>query len=124
MPTWRKWVFAVILSIFSCTGLQVVSGAGSLISFFLMDYIEAGKGYQDIVNLITIPTLSMGLGNFIFVPISLAIGRRPVYLFSGALLFLASVIAANNTSYEYHLAARIVIGFAAGQSEALVPLML
>ncbi|KAJ9093161.1 hypothetical protein QFC21_006477 [Naganishia friedmannii] len=53
-----------------------------------LDYIKANKGYQDITNLITVPTLSMV------------------------------------TSYEYHLGIRIVIGFAAGQSEALVPLML
>lgn len=66
----------------------------------------------------------MGVGNLLFMPIALAIGRRPVYLFSGALLFIGCIVAANNNNYSYHLAARIVIGFAAGQSEALVPLML
>lgn len=77
MSWWRKWVFVVILStcerlpfrltpnlsdrVFpvSCVGLTSVSAAGSLISFFLQDYIKAEKGYQDITNLITVPTLSM-----------------------------------------------------------------
>ncbi|KAI5477293.1 hypothetical protein MNV49_006514 [Pseudohyphozyma bogoriensis] len=103
LSTPRKWAIAVILSLY---------------------YVEAGKSYNDIVHLITIPTLSMGLGNLLFVPMALAVGRRPIYLFSCALLFIACIIAGQNTNYEYHLAIRIVIGFAAGQSEALVPLML
>jgi MFS family permease len=68
--------------------------------------------------------VAQGLGNLVFMPIALAIGRRPVFLFSCALLFVGSVVASQVTNYEYHLAVRIVIGFAAGQSEALVPLML
>lgn len=57
-------------------------------------------------------------------PIALAVGRRPVFLFSCALLFVGCIVASQVTNYEYHLGIRIVIGFAAGQSEALVPLML
>ncbi|KAI5449080.1 hypothetical protein NCC49_005350 [Naganishia albida] len=121
---WRKWTFVIILSTFSCVGLTCVSAAGSLISFFLQDYIKANKGYQDITNLITVPTLSMGIGNLVFMPIALAVGRRPVFIFSCALLFVACIVASQVTNYEYHLGIRIVIGFAAGQSEALVPLML
>lgn len=77
MSWWRKWTLVVILSTckqtdatgriasssplppVSCVGLTCVSAAGSLISFFLQDYIKANKGYQDITNLITVPTLSM-----------------------------------------------------------------
>lgn len=70
---------------------------------------------MDITRLITIPTLSMGVGNFLFMPIALAIGRRPVYLFSCALLFISCIIAGFNNNYRYHLAIRIVIGFAAGE---------
>lgn len=108
------------------------------------DYIKDGRDRAAITRLITIPTLTMGIGNFLFMPIALAIGRRPVYLFSCALLFISCIIAGFNTGYNYHLALRIIIGFAAGkqsthqsarnselrlpwhagQSEALVPLML
>ncbi|KAI5477292.1 major facilitator superfamily transporter [Pseudohyphozyma bogoriensis] len=108
----------------SCFGLTVVSGAGSIVSFFYEDYVEDGYDLAAIVRLITIPTLSMGLGNLIFMPIALAIGRRPVYIFSCALLFIGCIIAGQNTDYKYHMGIRVVIGFAAGQSEALVPLML
>lgn len=65
-----------------------------------------------------------GVGNLVFMPIALAVGRRPVFIFSCALLFIGCIVASQVTNYEYHLAIRIVIGFAAGQSEALVPLML
>ncbi|KDE04372.1 hypothetical protein MVLG_05164 [Microbotryum lychnidis-dioicae p1A1 Lamole] len=148
MPMWRKWTVAVILSLYSCAGLTVVSAAGALISFFVGDYVREGRTYNEIVQLITIPTLSMGLRNFVIMPIALSIGRRPVYLFSTVLLFLGCILAAQNTGYSFHLGTRIIIGFAAdkpqtaaflpavelltdsdvfcltGQSEALVPLML
>jgi hypothetical protein len=54
----------------SCVGNTVISSAGSLISFFLGDYIAAGKGYNDIVHLITIPTLSMvsAIGGCTYLP--------------------------------------------------------
>ena len=40
------------------------------------------------------------------------------------LLIAASVWAANAKSYNEHLGARMLLGFAAGQSEALVPMMI
>ena len=65
----------------------------------------------------------MGLGNFISMPITLAIGRRPVFLASAVLQGVSLILCATNTSYSWHLAARCVLGIAAGQSEALCPLM-
>lgn len=56
--------------------------------------------------------------------IALAVGPRPVFIFLCALLFIGCIIASQVTNFEYQLGIRIVIGFAAGQSEALVPLML
>lgn len=60
-----------------------------------------------------------GLGDLILIPLALAIGRRPVYLLSGAILFIGCIIASQNTGYNYHLGIRVVLGFAAGQSGAL-----
>lgn len=66
----------------------------------------------------------MGLGDLVLIPLALAVGRRPVYLLSGAILFVGCIVASQNTNYDYHLAIRVVLGFAAGQSGALVPLMI
>lgn len=71
----------------------------------------------------TYPTLFMGIGNFIGMPLALAVGRRPVFLASTLIVVLSGALCAVQRSYTWHLAARCILGLAAGQSEALCPLM-
>lgn len=71
----------------------------------------------------TFPTLFMGIGNLVGMPIALAVGRRPVFLASCIILVLGCVLCSVQRSYEWHLGARLVLALAAGQSEALCPLM-
>lgn len=78
----------------------------------------------DITALMTYPSMFMGVGNLVCMPLALAIGRRPVYLLSLLLLIASAVWAANAKDYNEHLGARMLLGFAAGQSEALVPMMI
>ena len=66
----------------------------------------------------------MGVGNLICMPIALAVGRRPLYLSSLALLIASSVLAAYAKDYNWHLGARMAMGLAVGNSEALVPMMI
>lgn len=54
----------------------------------------------------------------------MSISRRPVYLFSCLLLVGSAVLAAYAKDYNWHLAARMLLGLAAGQSEALIPMMI
>jgi MFS family permease len=70
------------------------------------------------------PSLFMGLGNFISMPIALAVGRRPVFLVSCVVQVIALILCATNNGYAWHFAARCVLGLAAGQSEALCPLII
>lgn len=71
----------------------------------------------------TFPTMFMGVGNLICMPLALAIGRRPVYLASCLILVLGGVLAAYSKDYEMHLGVRMLLGIGAGNSEALVPMM-
>lgn len=107
----------------SSIGLSMVSGFGGLLSFYIPDYSAAGADYADITALMTYPSMFMGIGNIISVPIALAIGRRPVFMFSTLLLIFSAVLCAFAKDYTWHFSARLVLGLAAGQSEALVPLM-
>ena len=95
----------------------------SVISRFRVRTVLTGS-VADITALMTYPSMFMGVGNLVCMPLALAIGRRPVYLFSLLLLIAASVWAANAKNYNEHLGARMLLGFAAGQSEALVPMMI
>lgn len=67
--------------------------------------------------------MSRGVGNLIGMPVAIAIGRRPVLLAATALMLASAGLCAGATNYDWHLAARMILGLAAGQSEALVPMI-
>nr|OQO20663.1 hypothetical protein B0A51_11022 [Rachicladosporium sp. CCFEE 5018] len=73
MPKWRKVLFVVLLSIFSSAGLSMVSGFGGLLGFYIPGYVEKGATYADITALMTYPSMFMGVGNLISMPLALAI---------------------------------------------------
>ncbi|RHZ52900.1 uncharacterized protein CDV56_101396 [Aspergillus thermomutatus] len=123
MPTWQKGIILVVISIFSTLGLALVSGFGGLLGFYIPRYAAAGKGYDDITHLMTYPSLFMGIGNLIGMPIAIGVGRRIVLLVSTMILVIGAVLCALEKNYEWHLASRMVVGLAAGQSEALVPMI-
>ncbi|KAF7194648.1 putative MFS-type transporter [Pseudocercospora fuligena] len=108
----------------SSVGLALVSGFGGLLSFYIPEYAEHGATYADITALMTYPTMFMGVGNLVLMPIAMAVGRRPIYLFSCVVLVVAAIGAAYVKDYNQHLGVRMILGFAAGQSEALVPMMI
>jgi hypothetical protein len=74
-------------------------------------------------DLLTYPTLLMGIGNLISMPVAMAAGRRVVFLSSMVILIAGGRWCALSTSLESHIAGRAVMSLAAGQSEALAPLM-
>jgi hypothetical protein len=57
-------------------------------------------------------------------PIAISLGRRVVILVATFVLFLGAVLCATASSFESHLAARMLLGFAAGQSESVVPMII
>ncbi|KAK8207430.1 major facilitator superfamily domain-containing protein [Phyllosticta capitalensis] len=123
MSPWRKLMFVALVSIFSSLGLSLVSGLGGLLTFYIPAYTAEGATYADITALMTYPSMFMGIGNIISMPLALAIGRRPVFLASTLLLVVSAILCGFADTYKWHYGARLVLGLAAGQSEALVPLM-
>lgn len=104
-------------------GLSYVSGLGGLLGLYIAMYTAEGKDYDDITHIMTYPSLFMGIGNIVGMPLALALGRRPVYLAATALMLISCILCATAKTYEWHLGARMVLGLVAGQSEALAPLM-
>lgn len=64
-----------------------------------------------------------GIGNLIGMPIAIAVGRRIVLLVATTIMLLGAILCAFATNFEWHLGARMLVGLAAGQSEALVPMI-
>lgn len=59
-------------------------------------------------------TLFLGLGALFWVPLSLALGRRPVFLLACLCLMLGSLVAAVANKFNLLLVATCIQGFAAG----------
>jgi predicted MFS family arabinose efflux permease len=67
--------------------------------------------------------LSRGIGNLIGMPLAIAVGRRIVLLVATAVMVVGAILCAFATNFDWHLGARMLIGLAAGQSEALIPMI-
>lgn len=74
-------------------------------------------------DLMTYPTLFMGIGNLISMPLTRVIGKRPLFLSSILILVVSAIWCAKSTSLDSHIAGRDIMSLAAGQSEALAPMM-
>ena len=105
--------------------LSVVGGFGALAPYFFQLYIPQGVDPDRIARLLTWPSLFTGLGNWAFLPLALVLGRRPIFLLAALMLVASSAWAANaGSSFDSHLAARLVQGFSAGATESLLPLII
>ncbi|KAJ5466694.1 hypothetical protein N7539_009423 [Penicillium diatomitis] len=118
---WSKWVFLVIVSAWSCTAVVLASGMGSIFTSILASYPGQEARAND---LMTYPTLFMGIGNLIAMPFAFTCGRRPVFLVSMVLLVVAGIWCQCSTSLGSHIAGRNIMSLAAGQSEALSPMVI
>ncbi|KAM0788370.1 hypothetical protein ACM66B_001510 [Microbotryomycetes sp. NB124-2] len=122
--TWRKVGVYVNVVFFSTMSLSVVGGFGALLGSFFPIYGAQGVSPDHIARLVTWPSLFTGIGNWIFLPLSLCLGRRPIFLVASLMLVASSVWAAKSgDSFNSHFAARLVQGLSAGATESLLPLI-
>ena len=103
--------------------LSVVGTVGSILGVFFELYGETHSPEQ-IVWLLTFPSLFIGVGNFLVLPLSLVFGRRPVFFISTIGLCLATIGCAVSNSYSGQLAGRIIQGLTTGCTESVLPLIL
>ncbi|KAH8900668.1 major facilitator superfamily transporter [Thozetella sp. PMI_491] len=122
LPTWHKYLIIFIMAIFCAFSVLITSGLGSVYPVIMATYPNDDPAR--ISDLLTYPTLFMGLGNLFSMPLAVAVGRRPVFLFSLVLLVASGIWCACATSLQSHIAGRDVYSLAAGQSEALAPFII
>jgi MFS family permease len=81
-----------------------------------------GPAIAKIAYFFTSAALLQGVGNLIWMPLIVKYGRRPVYLSSFTIYTACAIWCGVAKSYNSELAARIIMGFAAGSGECLAPL--
>ncbi|KAF4549102.1 Hypothetical protein D9617_23g005170 [Elsinoe fawcettii] len=121
---WKKLGILIACCWFSIFSLVLVGGLGPILSTFFALYGPEGKTTQEVVNLTTFPSLVMAFGAFLILPLTMAFGRRPVFLGCSLLLLGSTIGAATSQSYNTHMACRILQGIAAGSTESVLPLII
>ncbi|PQE28797.1 major facilitator superfamily transporter protein [Rutstroemia sp. NJR-2017a WRK4] len=113
--SYRLFLALFSMSLFSIIGLVQVQGTSLLLGALENEYTPEVRG--QLLRLVS------SVGALIWVPVSLAIGRRPVFLFCTVLLTLATLMAAFSQSFNTHLAARCFQGLAGAVSPSTMILM-
>lgn len=121
---WRKLGIVVACCWFSTMSLTLVGGLGPILGVFFGIYLPQGKSANQIVWLSTMPSLFVGIGNWLIMPLALLCGRRPAFLLAIIITLVSCIGAGLSRSYEGHLGARIVQGISTGATESLLPLII
>ncbi|KAI9039330.1 MFS general substrate transporter [Aspergillus affinis] len=121
---WEKLGVIVSCCWFSSMSLSVVGGLGAILDVFIQMYTAEGRSVNEVVWLSTFPSLFVGIGNFLILPLGLVYGRRFATLLSTTILLAATIGCAVSNTWEQHLALRIIQGLAAGATESVLPLIL
>ncbi|KAH7129130.1 major facilitator superfamily domain-containing protein [Dactylonectria macrodidyma] len=123
---WRHRLIVAAVCIYGVAGFGVIQNTPLFFGSLIAEYMAESRGTFDpsrIVDLASYPSLCMGLGNFLFVPLSMALGRRGAFLLSNTVLLGAVIWAAKSTSFESHLGARCLQGLTAGVADCLLPII-
>ncbi|ORY08808.1 major facilitator superfamily transporter [Clohesyomyces aquaticus] len=121
LPQWHKFTIVFIVAVYGAFSVLCTSALGAVAPVLVHLYppSEATR----VTDLLTYPTLFMGIGNLISMPMCVAIGRGLVFLGTLVLCVASSIWCANAKSLTSHIAGRDVFSLAAGQSEALAPMI-
>jgi MFS family permease len=115
-------IIIVLVGLYSAISVLGTSGLGAVFPEVLQMYPNDDPA--KVTDLLTYPTLFMGIGNLISMPLSVALGTRPVFLLSLIILIVAGIWCAASASLASHIAGRNIFSMAAGQSEALAPMII
>ncbi|KAH6637830.1 major facilitator superfamily transporter [Boeremia exigua] len=121
LPKWHKFTIVFIVAVYGAFSVLCTSALGAVAPVLI--HLYPPEDAERATDLLTYPTLFMGIGNLISMPLCEAIGRRPVFLATLVLCIASSIWCANAKTLSSHIAGRNVFSLAAGQSEALAPMI-
>ncbi|SPO43840.1 related to HOL1 protein [Moesziomyces antarcticus] len=119
LAVWHKCMIIFLVGSYSAFSVLGTSGLSAVYPSLIQAY--PNESPARISDLLTYPTLFMGIGNLFSMPLCVTVGRRPVFLFSLLMLIVTGFWCAFSDSLGSHVAGRSFFSMAAGQSEALAP---
>ncbi|KAK6832881.1 major facilitator superfamily transporter protein [Apiospora arundinis] len=132
IPDWRKWLAIGSMCLFGALSLSAEVAIAGLLPVFLLEYsgvdptvvLKDPNFKSDPMNPLSIvPAGVKPFPLYFLIPLSIAIGRRPVLIFTATCSWAGGFWAGSSTSLQQHIAARILHGLGSGAVEALLPLI-
>ncbi|ORY58860.1 major facilitator superfamily transporter [Pseudomassariella vexata] len=115
----RMLAFASVM-LYDVVGVAAIQAPTFMYGAFDHDAALAERSLFRIEVLVSAPMLMLGIGAFLWVPLSLAIGRRPVFLLCTLMTFISTISAALAQNFYQLLAAMCVQGLAASSILSLL----
>ncbi|KAK2608154.1 hypothetical protein N8I77_006782 [Diaporthe amygdali] len=109
----RLFIYATLL-IHSSICMFAIQSPGNLYKAFLHTFTKEEMAPFSVETLSGSPTLMMGLSFFLWIPLSVAFGRRPIIIASALMMSVASFWAGFTNNYHQLLGAICVMGLAGG----------
>ncbi|KAF2189375.1 hypothetical protein K469DRAFT_748034 [Zopfia rhizophila CBS 207.26] len=103
---------------FACVGLTAVQGPGLMLEALSQEFNEKSN-HVNLSLLVDAPALFMGVGAFIWIPLSLAIGRRTVFLLCAFILVASTALSGTAQNFTQYLVAVSLQGLAEGFSTSV-----
>ncbi|KAH6656051.1 major facilitator superfamily protein [Truncatella angustata] len=115
-----KWK---VIAMFTATMLSIGLNLGPLANAPMFEeyMVEWNCSLADAIQFTGVAILVLGFSNFIWIPISVCFGRRPVLIFSSLLCAISSIWRARATSYNSFMGASVLNGIGAGPCETIQP---
>ncbi|KAH7394265.1 major facilitator superfamily domain-containing protein [Phaeosphaeria sp. MPI-PUGE-AT-0046c] len=119
---WKRiWAFVAVV-FFNVVALAVVQAAGIFLRVISRDFkIDHMEPWQ-VDMLLTTPSLFNAIGAIVWVPLTIGVGRRPVFLFVTIITMAATLGAGYTSTFEQFLACVCFLGL--GQGFALTVTLL
>ncbi|KAH7109647.1 major facilitator superfamily domain-containing protein [Dendryphion nanum] len=121
---WQKRAFTLVpISIYAISAIIVTQGEIVIMRGLKNEFPEDKRAPFTMEDMITAPTLFMGIGALFWIPLTTALGRRPPFIMASLLLLLACLVAGTSTNFRVLIACISVIGFCTGFSLSAIYLI-
>ncbi|KAJ4983459.1 major facilitator superfamily transporter [Stagonosporopsis vannaccii] len=124
---WSNWKTAGAIAAvawYSIVSLTVVQAASMVFHGILVEFDGQDIKPWTIETLVTAPTLFMGFGALLWVPLSLGMGRRPIFLLAAFMMSFATIGAGHAANFHQLLTCLCFLGLGEGFSLTCALLMM
>ncbi|KAH9211215.1 major facilitator superfamily transporter [Leptodontidium sp. 2 PMI_412] len=96
------------LFFFAMLAVMQLQSLGVLVPVMAIDYLPQGISILTFTPMASSSLVFVGFSQFMWIPLSLAIGRRPVFLLANVLLAVGSIYAAVSPNFYHHVVAQSI----------------